>query len=91
MPAITERTITNIEKFERQVEKILTDGFAVENQELRKGVIRVASPIYDHEHQLAGCLSVAAPIFSFEGRPIDQIGKKVKEISQRISRELGDG
>jgi DNA-binding IclR family transcriptional regulator len=90
MPAITEHTITDPDKLELEVEKITANGWAVENQEFKIGIVRIASPIYDHEHRLAGCLSVAAPIFNFENKAIDQIGKKVKEMSAVISNKFGD-
>lgn len=90
MPAITEHTITNLDKLEGEVERVLANGYAVERQELRKGVVRIASPIYDHEHKLTGCLGVAIPIFNFEDRTIDQMGKEIKNIAGIVSKELGD-
>jgi DNA-binding IclR family transcriptional regulator len=90
MPAITEYTITDLKKLDREVKTVLVNGYAVEKQELRIGVVRVAAPIYDHEHQLTGCLGVAVPIFNFEDRTIDQMGKEIKNISQLVSKELGD-
>ena len=89
MPAITTFTLTEAAALEREVETILERGYALEDQELRLGVIRVASPIYDHEGALAGCLSVAAPTPSWDRGTAERMAPKVAETCRAISRELG--
>ena len=64
-------------------------GYAFEDQELRKGVRRIAAPIYDHKNHLAGCVGIAATIFSFEIDDKENLGRQVIETAGRISYGMG--
>ncbi len=65
------------------------NGFAFEDQELRKGVRRVVAPIYDFRDNLAGCIGVAATLFSLELEDREYLGRMVKEMANRISYGMG--
>ncbi len=88
LPAVTERTITNAGTLEKELKKVKSNGFAFEDQELRKGVRRVAAPIYDKTNKIAGCISIAAPIFSFELNDVDRLGMVAKETAGEISKKI---
>ncbi|MCD4742070.1 MAG: IclR family transcriptional regulator [Desulfobacteraceae bacterium] len=88
LPSVTEHTITNAETLEKELQNIISDGFAFENQELRNGVRRVAAPIYDNMNKIAGCISIAAPIFSFELDDVNKLGMLVKKTADEISKSL---
>ena len=88
LPAVTERTITNAGTLEKDLKKVKSNGFAFEDQELRKGVRRVAAPIYDKTNKVAGCISIAAPIFSFELNDVDRLGMVAKETAGEISEKI---
>lgn len=89
LPAVTPWTITDREVLERELVEILTIGYATENQELRKGVRRVAAPIYDHDGHVAGGLSIAAPVFRVEEEDLPKHGEIVREVAREISKHLG--
>lgn len=89
LPGVTNWTITNHDEIDREIRSVRERGYAVEDQELRKGVRRVAAPIYDHNGRVAGCLSVAAPIFRMEVEDFPKIGEKVKEMAGEVSLALG--
>ncbi len=88
LPAVTEHTITNTETLEKELKKVKSKGFAFENQELRKGVRRVAAPIYNKIDKIVGCISIAAPIFSFELNDIEKFGMMAKDKAHEISKNL---
>jgi DNA-binding IclR family transcriptional regulator len=88
LPAVTENTITNADTLEKELQKVKSNGFAFEDQELRKGVRRVAAPIYDKTKKIVGCISVAAPIFSFELDDVDRLGMLAKETAGEISKNI---
>lgn len=90
LPLVTEHTITRIERLEEDLKGIVEQGYAFEDQELRKGVRRVAAPIYDHRHRLAGCIGVAATIFSMEMSDIPDLGHQVRETARQISNTMGN-
>jgi DNA-binding IclR family transcriptional regulator len=89
LPAVTEHTITRQDRLEEALNKTMEKGFAVEDQELRKGVRRIAAPIYDHRNQLAGCVGVAATVFSLEKNHIEGLGRQVKDTARQISNRMG--
>jgi len=89
LPAVTPWTITDREILERELVAVLRDGYATENQELRKGVRRVAAPVYDHAGRVAGGLSIAAPVFRVEEGDFPKYGEIVRDVAKEISQRLG--
>ncbi len=46
-------------------------------------------PLYDHMDDLAGCISIAAPIFSFKVKVKHRLGKMAVEAARKISNGMG--
>jgi len=90
LPPVTDHTITRLDLLEKELQGIMEKGYAVEDQELRKGVRRIAAPIYDHRRQLTGCIGVAATIFSLEMHDIEDLSRLVMETAQHISNLMGN-
>jgi DNA-binding IclR family transcriptional regulator len=90
LPPVTEQTITQMDRLEDELTKIMEKGYAVEDQELRKGVRRIAAPIYDHRNELAGCVGVAATIFSLDMDDIPALGRHVMATAREISNRMGN-
>lgn len=90
LPPVTERTITRMDQLEMELKKIREKGYAFEDQELRKGVRRIVAPIYDHRNRLAGCVGVAATIFSFEVTDTEDLAREVVETAGQISKRMGN-
>ena len=89
LPAVTPWTITDRESLERELREVLARGYATEDQELRTGVRRVAAPVYDHFGQVAGGLSIAAPVFRMSLTDFPKYGQIVKSIAAEISKGIG--
>ena len=89
LPAVTEHTITEMSKLEEELLRVQEDGYAFEDQELRKGVRRVVAPICDFRNDLAGCIGIAATLFSFELEDRDRLGQMAVETASKISRAIG--
>ena len=90
LPPVTEHTITSMDQLEKELAGIKQKGYAFEDQELRKGVRRIVAPIYDHRNHLAGCIGVAATIFSLEIDNRKDLGRQVVETADRISNSMGN-
>lgn len=90
LPSVTEQTITRMDRLEEELKGIMETGYAFEDQELRTGVRRVVAPIYDSRNRLAGCVGVAATIFSLEMNDIEGLGRQVVETAQKISNRMGN-
>ena len=89
LPAVTEKSITDIKMLERELETVLQNGYACENQELRKGVCRVVAPIFDHTGKLAGGIGVAAPVFRMDSENFPKMGETIKDIAHEVTLSLG--
>jgi len=90
LPPVTGHTITRIERLEEELKKIRENGYAFEDQELRNGVRRIVAPIYDHRNRLAGCVGIAATIFSFEMADTEDLAREVIETAGQISNRMGN-
>ena len=89
LPAVTDHTITKMNKLEKDLLKVKEDGYAFEDQELRKGVRRVVAPIYDYHEEVVGCVGIAATVLSFELEDREYLGQMVKDMANRISYGMG--
>ncbi|MCK4823554.1 IclR family transcriptional regulator, partial [bacterium] len=65
------------------------NGYAFEDQELRRGVRRVGAPIYDYNNDFGGCISIAATVFSFELEDREYLGRMVVQTANKISYRMG--
>ncbi|HIE44179.1 MAG TPA: IclR family transcriptional regulator, partial [Candidatus Omnitrophica bacterium] len=59
LPKITEETITNPSSLRKELSEIRREGYAFDDQEVRLGVRRIATPIFDHREKLAGVIGIA--------------------------------
>jgi len=89
LPAVTNFTTTDISKLEKELNTVIKNGYAFEDQELRKGVRRVVAPIYNFRDDLTGCLGIAATVLSFELDDREYLGEAVKDVAAKISYDMG--
>lgn len=87
----TDATITDWRELQKELTRVLENGYAIDNQEHEAGVKCVAAPIYGHRGVIAA-LSISGPVERIE----EQIKKNgivpsLKKAGQDISLELGWG
>lgn len=85
----TEKTITNPELLKKHLEEIRLKGYAFDDEEVRIGIRRVASPIFSSFEGLIGVLGIAGPTFRITLDRIEGLGEIVKDIGVRLSEKLG--
>jgi IclR family acetate operon transcriptional repressor len=88
LPKITEHTITEFLSLEEALVRVKKNGYAIDHQEMRIGVSRVAAPVYDSEGNLAACLGVAGPSFRITEENHEKLGKWAKKLAGQMSLEL---
>lgn len=86
---LTRNTITELEKFVKEIEIIREKGYAFSNSEREEGVSSVATPIFNQESKIVACLAVSGPSFRLTGKKLDQIITLALEYSRNISSLLG--
>jgi DNA-binding IclR family transcriptional regulator len=61
LPRVTERTITDKETLDKELEEVRSRGFAIDDGERLKGLRCVSAPIMRDETTVLGAISVSAP------------------------------
>lgn len=90
MPSHTEFTITDIDSFLEEINKVRTEGYAVDNLENEPGVRCVAAPILDYRKKIVGSISLSGVASTIT---LEDIEKKYKSLvmhtAEKVSNELG--
>lgn len=84
------RTITTIEALKKELEKIRKVGYAVDSEELCKGLRCVGAPIFDHNGLSSFSISVAGPASRLTNARIKEIQKEVRRVCRTLSQILGN-
>lgn len=90
MPRRTPRTITDPEKMIADLAATNARGYAIDNIENEDGIRCVGAPIFDHRGAVAGAVSLSGSTRSVTLERIRrELGPRVREAAERISRALG--
>jgi len=90
-PRLTPRTIQDLDALEKELKTVRSDGYAIDREEMREGVGRVAAPVFDASGAISACLAVACPAFRLnDPKKREAYGCAVKEIAQEMT-ENGSG
>lgn len=89
LTAVTEQTITDPVLLFRELEQIRQRGYAVAAESLEVGLVAIGAPIYNHDGELPGAVSVAIPKLRLSNGRVAEIGERLAEAAERISARLG--
>ena len=89
LEAATEKTITDPDLFRREMERIKNRGFSLDNEEITRGIMCVAAPVFGFDHQMIGAISIAFPSYLNDDRGIEPEIAVIKKYSALISGSLG--
>lgn len=85
----TENTITSPQDLVAELEKVRSEGFAIDNEEFQKGGICIAAPIKSYQDKVAAAVSVSIPRNRFSDERARKIIREVKKAALSISKSLG--
>ena len=85
---LTEKTLTEDNQLEQEVEKIRQNGFALDDEENVVGIWSVAAPIYDFNNLVIAGLALAAPSVRINDKNSQEFISIVKRTSLDISEEM---
>lgn len=88
LPKITEHTVTRLNVLLDELRRIAQQGFASDTEEMRDGICRIASPVYNKTGKVVACLGIAAPAYRISGKDYERIGNIIKGLAQKLSLEL---
>lgn len=85
----TPNTLVSRSKILKELDRISDRGFAVDNEEMEKGVRCVAALVFDHRQQVVAAVSISGAAMRITPDRIDDFGAKVKQCAFDISQDLG--
>jgi len=85
----TDNTMTNPAIIKARLEKIRSDGYALEDEESEIGMRCVAAPIRDAEGNVVAAVGVAGPSQRLSTHAIKNFAPQVREAAESISMRLG--
>ena len=87
----TENTIVEPEILRADLQRIRKRGYALDDIENEVGVRCIGAPIFDHNGELAGSISLAGPTMRMTWERVGQLAGPVMEAAHEISVRLGFG
>jgi DNA-binding IclR family transcriptional regulator len=85
----TGNTIVTLSEMQKEIERIKSDGFAVDNHEFHADVWCLAAPVRDSEGQVVAAIGVTGPATQSDGQRKADICTYVKKAAKELSAELG--
>ena len=85
----TKNTIINKKKFEKEINKVKKQGFAIDSEENEEDIQCIAAPIRDYSGRVIAAVSISGPSYRFNVQKQTQISFDVIKCGQEISMRLG--
>lgn len=89
LPPLTPNTIQSVPQLKAALEKIQTDGYALDDEEIVEGARCVAATIFDMYGKPAGAISLSGAMHRFKPELLADISANVREAAAAISKKLG--
>ena len=89
LKAFTERTITDPEALKKELDLIRDRGYATDNEEITRGIVCAAAPVFGLNRELICAISIAFPAYIKEDRGIEPEITAIKKYATLISEALG--
>jgi DNA-binding IclR family transcriptional regulator len=71
LEAYTENTITDGRLLRKALKQIAADGYAIDREEITRGLICIAAPVFGVDGVIAGAMSCTFPSYVFDDRGMD--------------------
>jgi IclR family acetate operon transcriptional repressor len=89
LEAYTPHTITKPEALRRELAKVRRCGYALDREEITRGIVCVAAPIRNGEGDTVAAISIAFPAYINEERGIKGEIAAVTRCASEVTRLLG--
>lgn len=86
---VTPNTITDPDRLRTELRRVADRGYAVDDRENEIDVRCVAAPVFDHNEQVVGALSVSGLSSRMNTARVRELAPLVARAGRQISRELG--
>jgi DNA-binding IclR family transcriptional regulator len=89
LPRFTERTATSAAELREELAVVVERGFAVAVEELEVGLHAVAAPVYAHDGEVIGAISVSGPSYRLDEERLPHLVKRTMAAAEKLSRLMG--
>jgi DNA-binding IclR family transcriptional regulator len=89
LPRLTPRTITDARTLEKQLRRVVEDGYAFTLEELELGLNAVAAPGGGAHGRVQAAVSVAGPSYRVTPQRLGELGEMTRDAGEAISRRMG--
>jgi DNA-binding IclR family transcriptional regulator len=85
---VTPYTITDVQALKKELAAIRAQGYALDNQEITRGIMCIGAPVFGFDGDLAGAISITFPSYINEDRGIDHEIEAIQRYSSLVSKKL---
>jgi IclR family KDG regulon transcriptional repressor len=89
LDALTEKTITDPKMFKQELALVREQGYALDDEEITRGIMCVASPIFGLQRKLVCAISLTFPSYIKDDRSIEPEVSSIIKYAALISESLG--
>lgn len=89
LPPFTEKTITDENTLIEELNLVRIKGYAFDDEEVRLGVRRIASPVFGSFKGLLAVIGIAGPTFRITIDKKEELGEVVRGVAMSLSERLG--
>lgn len=87
--AYTPHTITSPRGFIAELDRVRTQGYAIDNEEYAIGMRCLAAPVFNFSGRVVAALGISGPSWSLTLEQLQAFEPAVREFASRLSRSLG--
>lgn len=85
----TRRTLTTPAALKAELARVRERGFAVDDEEIEKGLRCVGAPVRNHTGGVVAAISIAGPAFRLVDQRLPAIARAVTLAARDLSKEMG--
>jgi DNA-binding IclR family transcriptional regulator len=89
LPRFTPSTHTRVAGLQRNLRQIRERGYAIDNQELERGLSGVAAPVRTAQDRVIAAVGIAGPTQRFRGQELREKIALVTQTAEKLSASLG--
>jgi IclR family KDG regulon transcriptional repressor len=90
LPAVTSKTITNLDLLHAHLDKLCQQGYAIDDEEVHVGIRAVAAPIFSRKKEIIAAAVVTGLVQKISLDRDSSIISQVRAAAVRISSQLGN-
>ena len=85
----TEKTIDNMDALHRELNKVRSQGWAIDDEEYEKGHRCIGVPVYDYRGEIVAAVSVSGEKHVLTDERMPEIAEYLMEKAGQLSRDMG--